>query len=114
MTGAGAAELTGASSRATSLVPAGRMAARVPSSLGDLSKTGFALWAARTNTIDGFFSSVSESPDGARDGFGMEAGWATAGSEKSTFLRAYASEFAGLPAGGFPSEAVPFGAAWRN
>src|ERR1700747_2793562 len=114
MTGAGTAELTGASSRATSLVPAGRMAARVPSSMGDLSKAGIALWAARTKTIDGFFSSESESPAGTRGGFGMEAGWATAGSEKSTFLRAYASEFVGLPADGFPSEAVPFTAAWRN
>src|ERR1700757_2421516 len=112
MTGAGTAELTGASSRATSLVPAGRIAARVSSSRGDLSKEGVALWAARTNTIDGFFSSESEAPAGSRGGLGMDAG-PTVGSEKSTFLRGYATEFAGLSAGGF-SSAAPFPAAWRN
>src|SRR5579863_9944784 len=114
MTGAGAAELTGASSRAMSLVPAGRMAARVPSSMGDLSKAGVALWVTRTNTIDGFLSSESESPTVTRGGLGMEAGCATAVSEKSTFLRAYASEFAGLAADGFPTEPLMFPGTCRN
>src|SRR5215475_7692803 len=106
MTGAGTAELTGASSRATSRVPAGRTAAILPSSMADLSKADVVFWAVRTNTIDGFFSSESDSPADSRGGFGMDADCTTAGSEKSTFLRAYASEFAGLPAGGFSSALV--------